>query len=326
MAGRTITVTGAGGFVGRRLVDRLLASGDIAAIRAVDAHLPEYSDPRVHPIAGDLTDPGVRGAATAGGVDVLYHLAAVPGGAAEGNYELSRAVNVDATLALFESAAARSQRPRIVYTSTIAVFGADLPARVDDATPLAPGMTYGAHKLMMEIALADLHRRGMVDAVTLRLPGILARPMGPSGMKSAFMSELFHHLAAHRPFVVPVSPGGTIWAMSVDRCAANLDYAGSFDGHAMPAGRAVTLPALRIRLDELVAAVADWAGADTDLISYAPDAPLEAMFAANPPLETAAADRAGFKHDGDVATLVAAAFAALGIERETLKDGLFTNS
>ncbi|MEZ0244228.1 MAG: NAD-dependent epimerase/dehydratase family protein, partial [Sphingomonas sp.] len=215
---------------------------------------------------------------------------------------------------------------RIVYTSTIAVFGANLPPVVDDATPLAPGMTYGAHKLMMEIALADLHRRGAVDAVTVRLPGILARPMGPSGMKSAFMSDLFHHLAADRAFVVPVSAAGTIWAMSLDRCAANLIHAGALDGALMPPGRAVTLPALRLRMDELVAAVAGWTGADPALVSYAPDAALEALFAANPPLETPAADRAGFAHDGSVEALVASAFAALGVEREAIRNRNFTSA
>lgn len=326
VGGRVIAVTGAGGFVGRRLVDQLLARGDVASVRAIDAHLPDFANPRIEAIVGDLADPAIRDAAIGSGVDTLYHLATVPGGAAEADYALSRTVNVDATLALFEMVASRGSPSRIVFTSTIAVYGADLPPLVDDSTPLAPGLTYAAHKLMMEIALADLHRRGMVDAVTVRLPGILARPLGPSGMKSAFMSEVFHRLAAHQPFVVPVSPSGTIWAMSVDRCAANLVHAGHMDGQLLPQCRAVTLPALRVSMDELVAAIAQWADADPALVSYAPDLPLEAMFAANPPLVAAAAERVGFAHDGSVDALVSAAFAALGLDRTCVKQRTSTDA
>lgn len=90
------------------------------------------------------------------------------------------------------------------------MFGDPLPAMVDDQTPLSPKMIYGGHMAMMEHAVAMFSNRGLIDGVTVRLPGILARPKGPSGMKSAFMSDLFHALKAGEAFACPVSAAGTI--------------------------------------------------------------------------------------------------------------------
>lgn len=307
-----IIVTGAGGFVGRALVRRLLALPVLERLTVLDNRLPaDLDDPRVVRIEGDLADPVLRDRAVGEGADVLFHLAGVMGGAAEQDYALSRRINLDASLDLVEALAAKGGKPRVVFTSTIAVLGAPLPAMVDDATPLSPFLTYGAHKLMMEVALADLTRRGEIDAVSVRLPGILARPLGPSGMKSAFMSEVFHALAAGKPFVVPVSPDATIWAMSVERCAANLLHAASVDGARLPQTRAVTLPALRVRFGDMVEAIVARLGADPALVSYAPDPVLEEQFGALPPMTAAAAEHAGFAHDGEVEAFVAAALQAL---------------
>jgi nucleoside-diphosphate-sugar epimerase len=156
-----------------------------------------------------------------------------------------------------------------------------------------------------------LSNRGLIDGVTVRLPGILARPRGPSGLKSAFISDLFHALKAGEPFVCPVSAHATIWAQSGACCTANLVHALALDAALLPPTRAVTLPALRIAMGDLAAEVARQCGASETLVSYAPDAALEAIFGTQPPLVTPAAERAGFAHDGDVERLVARALAAL---------------
>ena len=201
---------------------------------------------------------------------------------------------------------------RIVYASSIAVFGDPLPAAgVDDRTPLAPRMVYGGHKAMMEIAVAMMHNRGEIEGISVRLPGILARPKGPSGMKSAFMSDLFHALRAGEAFICPVSTGATIWAQSVSRCADNLLHALTMDAARMPATRVVTLPAQRITMGDLAAEIARQCSVSPDLVTYQPNAALEAAFGANPPLATPAADHAGFAHDGDPATLVAQALSVI---------------
>lgn len=306
-----IVVTGAGGFVGRALAEALLAEGVSSLVLMDTAFAEKTLKGPVTYVEGGLQDADIRAQILRGGVDVLYHLAAVPGGAAEANPALSKQVNLDATLALFEEAAALGSKPRIVFTSTIAVLGAPLPALVDDASPIVPAMTYGTHKAMMELALADMTRRNLVDSVSVRLPGIVARPLAPSGLKSAFMSNVFHALKAGESFVSPVSAAATFWLMSVRQCVQNLMYAGKMDSAKMPASKVVTLPALRCTMGELVAELASSAGVSESLVSYAPDADLEAHFGAQPPLQTPAADAAGFRHDGTLKQLVSSAFQSI---------------
>jgi D-erythronate 2-dehydrogenase len=307
----TIIVTGAGGFVGRELVARLLASGQ--AVVGVDSHgggVPDH--PGLRKVIGDMGNATVREAAFTDGCTALVHLATVPGGAAEADPAASRRINIDAMYDWLEAASAAGDCPRVVYASSIAVFGDPLPVEgVDDTTPLAPKMVYGGHKAMMETAVAMMSHRGEIDGVSVRLPGILARPKGPSGMKSAFMSDLFHALRAGEAFVCPVSEGATIWAQSVTRCAANLEHALSLDSRLMPVTRVVTLPAQRVTMGALAAGIARQCGVSTDLVTYRPDAGLEAAFGAQPPLATPAAERAGFAHDGDLATLVSSALTVI---------------
>jgi D-erythronate 2-dehydrogenase len=310
----TIIITGAGGFVGRELVRLLLDRGD--AVVALDSNLtalPEHV--ALRKVAGDIGSADVRSEAFREGCSALVHLATVPGGAAEADPAASRRVNIDAMYDLLEASKAAGDCPRVVYASSIAVFGDPLPpGGVDDATPLAPKMVYGGHKAMMETAVSMMHHRGEIEGVSVRLPGILARPQGPSGMKSAFMSDLFHALRAGQRFICPVSQGATIWAQSVAQCARNMVHALSLDPALMPVTRVVTLPAQRVTMGRLAAEIANQCGVSTALVSYVPDAALEAAFGAQPPLSTPAAERAGFAHDGDLATLVANALDVM--ERE----------
>lgn len=307
----TIIITGAGGFVGRELVRLLLDRGD--AVVALDSHLDALpTQPGLRKVEGDVCDTSVRGEAFANGCSALVHLATVPGGAAEADPAASRRVNIDAMYDLLDAAKAVGGLPRVVYASSIAVFGDPLPpGGVDDATPLAPKMVYGGHKAMMETAVSMMHHRGEIEGVSVRLPGILARPKGPSGMKSAFMSDLFHALRAGEPFICPVSKEATIWAQSVTQCARNMLHALTLDPALMPVTRVVTLPAQRISMGQLADEIAKQCGASTSLVSYAPNAALEAAFGAQPPLATPAAERAGFAHDGDLATLVSNALAVI---------------
>jgi nucleoside-diphosphate-sugar epimerase len=307
-----VIVTGAGGFVGRPLVRGLVAQGhDVVAL-----DLCAERDPDVESIAGDIADPATLTRAFARGCDAVVHLATVPGGAAEADPAGARRVNVDATIALSDAAASAGLRPRFVFASSIAVLGAPLPSSVDDTTPLRPHLVYGAHKAMIEQWLATLSRRGALDALSLRLPGIVARPRGPSGMKSAFMSDLFHALRSRAPFTSPVAADATMWLMSVETVVAALLHALMLDA-ALPDDRAVTLPALRLRMDALVAAVARHSGADTALVGYAPDPALQAAFGAYPALITPRAEALGFRHDGAADRLVASALTSLSRQDST---------
>ena len=303
-----IVVTGAGGFVGRELVAALKDSHDLVGIDTVP--LPEGC----RPIQGDLTDQKTLDAAFAEPCDAVIHLATVPGAAAEANPALAKRVNLDATMALIDAAAATGKRTRFVFASSIAVFGAPLPTIVDDTTLLTPRMIYGAHKAMMETWIAAQSRRGAIDGLSIRLPGIVARPELAAGFKSAFMSDVFHALRAGHGFVSPVSPSATMWLSSARQLIDNLCIALSVC-QSLPDSRAITLPALRVTMAELVATIAEQTGADPALVTYAPDAALESAFGAQPPLTTAQAENLGFRHEGQLPTLVANTLASLDTER-----------
>jgi nucleoside-diphosphate-sugar epimerase len=307
MAAERILITGAGGFVGQALVRALAGTRPIVATDR--AGLDGLALPGVTCVPGEIDDPALVAVLTAEPLAAIIHLATIPGGAAEADPALAARINVAAPLALFDAAAAHGNAPRLLFASSIAVFGDPLPAHVDDATPVRPMLRYGAHKAMLEEWIATLTRRGAVRGLSLRLPGIIARPLAPSGMKSAFLSNLFHALKAGEPITLPVSPEASCWLLSRRALVAQLVTA--LDLPHDPAGARLNLPALRTRMGDLVAEVARQTGADAALATYTPDPAIEAAFGAQPPLSTPAADALDLTHDGTLANLVATALADL---------------
>jgi D-erythronate 2-dehydrogenase len=308
---RMITVvTGAAGFVGQALVQRLKESGYPRPVRLVDRRLPHTLPGDFESVEADLTDKAAM-AAVINGADRIIHLAALPGGSAEADPAASRRINLDASLDLLEEAGRLPGRVRFVFASTIAVYGMPWGLEVNDATPPRPAMTYGAHKFMVETALLDATRRGVVDGLALRLPGIVARPPGASGLKSAFLSEVFRAIATPRgPFKIPVDPQSTTWLLSASACAEALIHGVSVD--LLPgAPRAFLLPALHTTMRALVEAIVKATGNDAGHIRYVPDATMMQLFGRMPPLTTRAAAALGFSHDGSLADLVQAVLSTL---------------
>jgi len=305
-----LLITGANGFVGaalaRRLLDDTQVLPDLTRLTLIDLEFPtELNDPRVHYLSGSIADSKLLANALETPVDVLFHLASIPGGMAERNYPLSRQVNLDATQTLFEGLKAQATPARVVFASTIAVYGSPLPAQVDDSTPLQPKLTYGAQKLIGEILLEDFSRRGWIDGISLRLPGIVARPPQPSGLLSAFMSDVFWKLAKGERFECPVSSQAVAWWMSVARCVDNLLHAASLPASALQTRRSFALPVLRLTMEQVIGGLCRRFGEERQaLVSYLPDAHLEATFGAYPPLLSPAAEALGFKHDGDLEQLI----------------------
>lgn len=305
-----VLVTGAGGFIGQVLVRRLLRDGiddqPIGRLVAVDLSLRERpEDSRVQRVEGSIADPGVLELALAAPVQTVFHLASVPGGAAEKDPDLGRRVNLDATLQLLDRLRAQGHAPRFVFASTIAVYGESLPERVDDDTAVVPAMSYGAHKLASEILIADAARRGWVQACSLRLPGVVARPGDGAGLVSAFMSQLFWRLRAGEPIVLPVSADGTAWWISASACVDNLLHAARLDTAALGPRRVVQMPALHLKMADVVGALAHAHGDDRrTLVRYEPQALVQRLFATFPPLDTPRALALGFRHDGSADMLV----------------------
>jgi nucleoside-diphosphate-sugar epimerase len=308
-----VLVTGAGGFIGSALVRRLLGRGlagrQVQALVAADLSLqglPE--DGRLLPVAGSIADAGVLERALAAPLDVVFHLASVPGGAAERDPDLSLRVNLDATarlLSLLREQGASGRPARLVFASTVAVYGDALPAVVDEHTPARPAMSYGAHKLAAEVLIADATRRGWVEGCSLRLPGVVARPGDGEGLVSAFMSQLFWRLAAGEPIVLPVAAHGTAWLISVGACIDNLLHAAALDRPRHDTPRVVQMPAQCLSMQAVIEAlVRAHPKARQELVRHEPQADVQRLFASYPPLRTPWAETLGFCHDGDVDTLV----------------------
>lgn len=305
-----VLITGANGFVGRELLRCLLARGSlrgqvIRSLLVLDTDvqgLPE--DPRLRRHRGSVTDAALMRRVLADGIDVVFHLVSVPGGAAEERYETGYQVNLLASLELLDQLRNSARPPVLVYASSVAVYGADLPAKMNEQAELRPQLSYGAHKAMVERALVDLARRGEVDGRAVRLPGIVARPREPNGLRSAFMSDVLRAFAEGVDYCCPVSPQATAWWMSARCCVNNLIHAAELD--AVGARQRVwQLPVLHLSIAQIIDALAaNYGEQRRDLISFAPDTGLEALFGRLPPLKTPQARAAGFSHDGNVAALL----------------------
>ncbi|WAH56139.1 NAD-dependent epimerase/dehydratase family protein [Pseudomonas silvicola] len=306
-----ILITGANGFVGATLVQRLLGSPEAlpgwTRLTLLDLGFDTpCHDPRVRALAGSLDDPRLLADALETPVDIAFHLASVPGGLAERDYGLGRRVNLDATLALLEGLKGQARPARVVFASTIAVYGSPLLQPVDDHTPLRPQLSYATQKIMGELLVEDFSRRGWVDGISLRLPGIVARPPQPSGLLSAFMSEMFWKLKAGEPFVCPVSPAAQAWWMSAARCVDNLLHAARLPAEALRPRRVFALPVLHLSMAQLIDGLcARFGESRRAQVSYAPDAHLEANFGRYPPLRAEAAEALGLRHDGSLEALIA---------------------
>lgn len=306
-----VLITGANGFVGREMVRCLLARGSlrgrgISSLLVLDTDFNGLADdPRVRRHCGSITDVALMRRVLADGIDVVFHLVSIPGGAAEEQYELGYQVNLLASLELLNQLRNKAQPPVLVYASSVAVYGGHLPVKMNEQAELRPELSYGTHKAMVESAVVDLGRRGEVDGRVLRLPGIVARPREPNGLRSAFMSDLLRAFAEGQSYRCPVSAEATAWWMSARCCVNNLIHAAELNSNELESQRVWQLPVLHLSMAQVVDALAASYGQERRrLISYVADSQLEALFGRMPPLKTPQARAAGFSHDGNAAALI----------------------
>jgi nucleoside-diphosphate-sugar epimerase len=213
-------------------------------------------------------------------------------------------VNLHSTLGLLEALRIGGGKPKLVFASSIGVYGVPLPSVIDEQTIPLPTLSYGAQKLIGEYLVTDYGRRGFVDGRSLRIPGIVARP--PSkGMLSLFLSDLIRELSAGRQVVCPVAPEAMSWFMSRPCVVDNLIHAMQLTPLQLARQRTWSLPVLHLSISSVVAAIARLHGEQVlSRVRYQPDRELQAQFANYPPLLCPTSEAAGFRHDGTVDNLV----------------------
>jgi nucleoside-diphosphate-sugar epimerase len=210
-----ILITGAAGMIGRKLTERLAKDGGLnghpidklTLLDVVPPIAPAGFSGKADPVAGDLAAPGEAAKVIAGRPDVIFHLAGVVSGEAELDFDKGYRVNLDGTRALLEAIRATGDgyRPKIVYTSSIAVFGAPFPTSIPDDFHLTPLTSYGTQKAIGEALLADYVRRAICHGVGIRLPSIVVRPGKPNKAASSFFSGIIREPLAGVEAVLPVA-------------------------------------------------------------------------------------------------------------------------
>ena len=243
----TVLVTGANGFLGRRVIAALLA-GPHPPERVVAADLTagEFDDPRVVARSGDVADPSFIADIVAPDVDVVFHLAAVLSGQAEAEFDLGLRVNVEGTYYLLQTLR-RLQRPvRVVFSSTVAVFGGALPEIVPETMAVWPQSSYGTAKSIGEYLINDFSRRGFVDGIAVRVPTVAIRPGKPNSAVSSFVSGIVREPVHGIDSICPVPLDTRMWICSPDTATANLVHAARVPGDALGPWRTVNLPGITV--------------------------------------------------------------------------------
>jgi nucleoside-diphosphate-sugar epimerase len=285
-----ILVIGAAGMVGRKFVARL-AELNPESVDLVDV----VASDRVRAL--DLTAPGAAREAVAGRPDLIVHLAAVVSGEAEADFEKGYRVNLDGTRALFEAIREAAYRPRLVFTSSIAVFGAPFPPKIGDEFLNAPLTSYGTQKAICELLLNDYTRRGFFDGLGLRLPTICVRPGKPNLAASGFFSNIIREPLAGKEAALPVDESVRHWFASPRAAAAFLLHAARLDFSRLGPRRNLTLPGLSCTVGEQIEALRRVAGEKAvRLIRREPDPKIQSMVAGWPKdFEARRAAELGFK-------------------------------
>ena len=288
-----ILITGAAGMIGRKLTARLVEAGALSGrpidtLTLIDVEAPRKPEKfagNVVTAAADIADAATAPAALAGRPDVIFHLAAIVSGEAELDFEKGTRVNLDGARALLEAirAAGAGYRPRLVFTSSIAVFGAPFPDAIGDEFFHTPLTSYGTQKAIVELLLADYTRRGSVDGVGIRLPPVNVRPGRPNKAASGFFSSIIREPLAGQEAVLPVDESVMHWHASPRAAVGFLVHAAALSNEQLGARINLTMPGVCCTVAEQIAALRRLAGDKVAArIRRAPDPLVERIVAGWP--------------------------------------------
>ncbi|MDW3181415.1 D-erythronate dehydrogenase [Roseobacter sp.] len=311
-----VLIIGGGGMVGQKLLARLLSEGlpghDTLDISLFDIGFPPNCPEGPAQITGNLTDPAKIAQLAGLRPDLIYHLAAIVSGESETDFDKGWATNMMAMWHLLEAlrgehdASGGAYVPRVVFTSSIAVFGAPFPDKIGDEFLCSPQTSYGAQKAISELMLQDFSRKGFMDGMSLRLPTICVRPGKANLAASSFFSGIIREPLNGVEAVLPVPDTVRHWHASPRAAAGFLMHAATLDTARLEGRRALSLPGLSCTVAEQIEALRRVAGQKAvDLIKPQPDEAIMKIVAGWPRnFDPARATALGFKAESSFDEIV----------------------
>jgi nucleoside-diphosphate-sugar epimerase len=315
-----IVITGGCGFLGRRVAIRLLHQGcglgpidELVLFDNAAPALPLPEDKRLKLVTGDIADRDtvtrlIAAPGTGAGTDAVFHLAAIVSGEAEANPDLGYRVNLDGTRTVLDACRALGTAPRLIFASSLAVYGGALPPTVGDDTALTPQTSYGTQKALGELLVNDYSRKGFIDGRALRLPTVVVRPGRPNRAASTFASSMIREPLAGLDAVCPVAPDTVMALASPRRIVEGLVHALDLPGEAFGASRSLQLPGFSVAVGEMAAALRRAGGeAAHARLRWQPDPVIQAIVSGWPRgLATPRAEALGFGRDNGIDEVIAA--------------------
>jgi nucleoside-diphosphate-sugar epimerase len=248
-----------------------------------DQAFPEFAaDSLLETLAGDIADPDFAARAIAPDTDSIFHLAAVVSGAAEADFDLGMRVNLGGVRAVLDQARlicdTAAAPPRLVFASSVAAFGGDLPQVLDDSTTPLPQTSYGSQKVVSEYLISDFSRKGYIDGRSLRLPTVVVRPGKPNAAASSFASAVVREPLNGVAYECPLPPETGVWLLSPRRVVEAFIHAHDLSASAWGSNRSLNLPGITVTVAEMIAAMGRIAGAQTvKRVSWKPDPRIQAI-------------------------------------------------
>jgi nucleoside-diphosphate-sugar epimerase len=314
-----VLITGGAGFLGKALAAQLLRRGHLAGVAGGNEQIERitltdvvgaegFDDRRVVPVSGDIADRTLLQQLITTQTTAIFHLAAVVSGQAEVDFDLGMRVNLDGTRTLLEVCRAVGHRPRVVFASSVAVYGGALPEVVLDSTPLTPQTSYGTQKAIGELLVADYTRKGFIDGRSLRLPTVTVRPGKPNAAASSFASGIIREPVNGEESVCPVDRSTRIWVISPESAVGGFIHAHDLPGDRLGWNRSISLPGLSVTVGEMAAALERVAGsAAAARIRWERDPRITRLVDTWPgTLDAGRARELGFPHDQNFDAIVRA--------------------
>jgi D-erythronate 2-dehydrogenase len=263
-----VLIIGAAGMIGRKLGERLARDGELGGKTissltlqdVVEGTPPASARMPVKVLTGDLPAPGEAARLVADKPDTIFHLAAIVSGEAEQDFDKGYRINMDGTRSLLEAVRQAGHKPRLVFASSIAVFGAPFPEAIGDEFFQTPLTSYGTEKAICELLVSDYTRKGFLDGLSLRLPTICVRPGKPNKAASGFFSNIMREPLAGQEAVLPVSESVMHWHASPRAAVEFMRHAATLGTARVGPRRALTMPGLAVTVGEQIAALRKVAG------------------------------------------------------------------